>query len=357
MLKILKGVTYYEKLSPYNCVACSFVALILLFQLSPPLANAESYRLAQDNNVFEPSIVEYSGENYEIIRSYNLSDGKLTNQETKSLLLQLGMGAKFIENMSYETINYLSTCESIVTNTSYIKTDESGITYLPKDTALKEAIELSQIQNAILSSCKDVDLFTANPANDIYRAFFDTSYISLTHTVAYDGNAEYTFITSAIWLTMPLYRNFDSLGSCAMGCTVVPGSQYGYFLYVTNYYANGELISTEDYFENITNYGNAVNGNWYGSAGYFCLPSNELSSSVRFNDFCAYYQYTGHVHDPESAKWINSVGSYEHTTAGLVIAPGISIEFGGSTTATIVLNVFVASEMYPAEVEFYYTPD
>ncbi len=352
--------------------SCRFIislslSLVLFFRLLTPVASAEITN-SSDANVSNFGVVESIGDNYEIIRTYekqhsstpySLRNTDLTLSETELLLQELGMDPRFIKHMSTEKLQFLASCETITTYTSYTKNNDSGVTYLPEATALQESAELKQLQINEFEKNTNLSRSTESAATNPIKDFYNDSYMSLSHTVAYDGDATYLFITDAIWLTMPLYRAIDSLGSCAMGCTVTPGSQSGYYLYSGRFYANGELIHTEDEFKNITTYGNAINGNWYGSAGSFDLPDNAIDNSVMFVDFCARFDYYGHVHDPDSSKWINSVGTYEHTTLGVVLNQAMNIEVAKHplVSATIGLDSIASSEVRAVELEIYYTPD
>ncbi len=109
----------------------------------------------------------------------------------------------------------------------------------------------------------------------------------------------------------------------------------------------------------ITNKKNAVNGNWYGSAGIFNLPNDPGGSggtSVMHTDLKAYYEYQGHVSEPNTESYFNTVGTYSHATIGLSVSPSISIDTSGSASASIGLSIFADTDTRNAEREIHYIP-
>ena len=82
-----------------------------------------------------------------------------------------------------------------------------------------------------------------------------TSYMKLTHTVAYYGDALYGFSTDAIWLTMPYWQQTDSIGSCAPTLAIDNDTRSGQITYVKKYSnsTTGETY-TQTYSQDITRF-------------------------------------------------------------------------------------------------------
>lgn len=168
-----------------------------------------------------------------------------------------------------------------------------------------------------------------------------------------------TGIVGATWLTMPFFRVYDSIGSCAMNGTVTPNTSSGKFWYTTKTFNMGNVSSIPSGNITITNRTNKTNGNWYGSAGIFNLPNDPGGSAgitVMHTDLKAYYEYKGHVTQPTIASYFNTVGTYSHATIGLSVSPSISIDTSGTASASISLSLFADTDVRNAEREIYHRP-
>ena len=188
---------------------------------------------------------------------------------------------------------------------------------------------------------------------------FEDSYMKITHSAINQGNGSYKFTVNATWLTMPFFRGYDSIGSCAMNGTVTPNTSSGKYWYTTKTYYLGKVTSTPSGNITITNKSNAVNGNWYGSAGIFNLPNDPGSSNgttVLHTDLKAYYEYKGHVSKPKAESYFNTVGTYSHATVGISFSPSISIDTTGTASASIGLSLFADKDVRNAEREIHYRP-
>lgn len=320
--------------------------------------------VVQDGYSF--SITEKITAEYAVVRTFYNDDSSTRSatdlNKTKALLISLGMKEKAVSKLTTETLQDFADSSYIVVSTSYTKFDEeAGVsTAVSKTTALaeasaiqaaKESAFIQNAQNALTRGLKDNE-------SDVPGEFID-SYMEITHAAAYQGEGLYLFTVDATWLTMPFFRGYDSIGSCAMNGTVTPNTRSGYYSYDTLMVDSlGRITRSSTGDLNITNKQNDTNGNWYGSAGIVNLPNDAASeySSIMHSNFEAHYQYKGHVNYPELMSWFNSVGTYDHATIGISFSPSVSIEVGGNVSASIGLNIFASVDSRPAEIEINHIP-
>ena len=178
-----------------------------------------------------------------------------------------------------------------------------------------------------------------------------TSYMKLTHTVAYYGDALYGFSTDAIWLTMPYWQQTDSIGSCAPTLAIDNDTRSGQITYVKKYSnsTTGETY-TQTYSQDITRFKNAQNGDWYGSVGIFTFPYGGVydDTTVTCISLRAHYEFE---------TYFNSVGTYCHRRGFNVADPSISISLGNVVSATIGFGSLLADDNISAELLLHYIPD
>ncbi len=232
----------------------------------------------------------------------------LTNDlnKTKALLVSLGMDEDSVNELYTDTLYTFADSLNIWVTTTYTKYDEENNTSTPVSESVAKA-EASKFQSEYESSLREMSQNISNFSTNIKKAaksaVYKDSYMKVTHAVAYKGSGSYLFSVNAEWLTMPIFRGYDSIGSCAMNCTVTPNTAKGYYSYkttVVDKFGHNTINSNKI---TITNKQNAVKGNWYGSAGIFNLPNNGSSSqsSVTHTGLKAHYEYKGHISQPKKA--------------------------------------------------------
>lgn len=157
------------------------------------------------------------------------------------------------------------------------------MTYLPKEVALNAASELSAQQyeyfsNRSYPSVPRISTFGSMPnESDVPGEFLD-SYMEIAHTAAHKRSGKYLFTTDATWLTMPLFRNYDSIGSCAMDCTVTPNTAKGTVSYDIAYVMAETTYDSDE--EPISDIQTKTPNGWAGVAGIFDLPDNVVTDYV-----------------------------------------------------------------------------
>lgn len=303
--------------------------------------------------------------NYQTIRTFRHSktmtgvDGDVLNDagegmEFEALLTALGWEKEFIDGLSPETRATYAEAQEIVTTVSYIKDDGQGnMSYLSEEAALREvALKEVAIQRAASMG------ITA--ASDVSESFED-SYMRVVHTAVHKGSGRYLFSTMATWLTMPTFRLKDAIGSCAPTLAIDNNTRSGWYSYraVTNIFPTGE--HTDGIIKNsITNVQNAINGDWYGSAGVFQLPNNyaDQYSSATYTELRAYYEFEAELRYRDLATSFNSIGTYAHKRISVGIEPSVSISFDGKPSASISLGVSLTSpeDRRSAELLIHYDP-
>lgn len=317
-------------------------------------------------NGYSFDITEKTDNNYSIIRTYtkDIANNKSSKDldETKALLVSLGMDEDSVDELYTDTLYTFADSLNIGVTTTYTKYDEENNTSTPVSESVAKA-EASKFQSEYESSLREMSQNISNFSTNIKKAaksaVYKDSYMKVTHAVAYKGSGSYLFSVNTEWLTMPIFRGRDSIGSCAMNCTVTPNTAKGYYSYKTTTADNlGHVRTTNSGKVEIKDKQNAVNGNWYGSAGMFNLPSNYSSSQLtsKHTELKAHYEYKGHISDPDQANWFNTVGTYNHTTVGISYNASVEIKLNGKVSATIGLNVLAATKSRSAELEIYYKP-
>lgn len=287
-----------------------------------------------------------------VIRSFRRSsvarmasdDGVAVREQTKKLLLELGMEQDSIDNLTTNELAYFESGTEITTAVSYCKVDVNGnTTYISEAEALQEA--------AILNSVA--------AANGTTQDYTEDSYMRVYTAATYLGSARYHFTTDARWLTMPLFRGQDAIGAAALNCTVTPNTAEGYYSYD---YINtsGGKVSTGSSgklsFKSIQTASDT--NNFYGAAGILKLPvdaSDGAGGSFINHNLFAHFSYESHVFYPTLETWFNMTGSYIHTTIGLQTTPSLSISSKG-VSGSISLKIVSLTESRNVPLEVHYIP-
>lgn len=289
--------------------------------------------------------------------------------ETKTLLLALGMEQDFVDALSDDKLEKYAASKQMTAVTAYTKTDENGnVTFISESEAVREAAiinaaekdngeavllapklqseiggsylsfaerGISKIKNSISVPAGGTVQTRKNNGNKV----FQDSYMRIFFLVSYMGDGYYFYSTTATWLTMPFFRGKDSIGSCAQDCVINNGTRSGWYSYDETY-VNFNQVSNTTRKEtlNSSNYKNAVNGSWDGSAAIVNLPTDSSSNytSVTYNNFKAYYSYEASVKYPKEASRFNATAAYDHATVRIIItSPSISIDLKGNASASI----------------------
>lgn len=333
-------------------VISSIIALCLIMSSSVFTFASEieeSYKIVKSNNNVQ---IKEKIINNKITRvlTRNINENILNSEdnsfaETKKLLLELGMERDFIDNLSQKDLEEYSKSTQMIGSVSYSKVNQNGdVEYISEAQALSESSAINQqLENQIQPLAQDT---------------YEDSYMRVFYLVTYLGNGKYKFSTDARWLTMPLIRSTDSLGSCAQNTTVTNSTRSGWYEYDIEQYINGKTTTTHSRkTASSSSFKNAVNGNWYGSVVLLNLPNNQSDAytSTIYENYKAHYEYTGSVNYPSLESRFNTSGTYDHATIGFSITPSISIGISG-TDASIGLDITGKHDSRSVELEIIYTP-
>lgn len=262
-----------------------------------------------------------------------------TEEQTKDILLELGMERIAAENLSDDEMESLINSSTITATTSYIKVDESGnISYVSEEEAIYEAAKIQ------------AKSYVAQDTNE-------DSYMRVWHALSYLGNAYYQVITDARWLNMPYWRSTDAIGACVQFLTITNNTQEGYYSYDTTTVTTTSNSKKSSGNIKITNIKSASDGNFYGCAGLFNLPKDTDTSSktVTHSNLFAHFSYKGHMNFPDTKTYFNSAGTYIHVQVGVQIAPSLTVTANG-TTGAIGLTTSYVQEPRTVPLEILYVP-
>ena len=293
--------------------------------------------------------------NHQVIRSYTLTDEDHptarsvptdTADRTKALLLAMGWDQEMVDSLSPDDLQDYASCEQITTTVSYVKENAQGdITYISEQEAISGSTALSERPEEV----SDVTY---------------TSYMRLTHTVTHYGEAYYRFATDAYWMTMPLNRLKDAIGSCAPTLAIDSSSRYGYYTCNREYY---DFLLGDSFEDTITGTLTPVtgtpNGDWYGSAATFSLPRDVVADpsygeyiTALYSDLRVHYEYKAYLRYSDQETNFNSVGTYSHAKIAPAFSPSISIDLGGGVSASIGLSAGISQDRVSVELLLHYVP-
>lgn len=190
----------------------------------------------------------------------------------------------------------------------------------------------------------------------------EDSYMRLFFMAQHQGNGEYKFSTDARWLTMPTFRDTDSLGSIAQICTVTPDTESAYMTYdYLEVNSVGDIVeSLNDEYTTLYEIDTASSGAFYGAAVVFDLPNDyeggPYSMMLRqYSDVKVHFEYEGKLQTTTIPQNFNTNGSYSHSYVTIGVNPGVSIDLGG-IHPSIGINAVIDQERRTVPLEINYTP-
>ena len=331
--------------------------------------NVHEKTIVIDHNIFP--ITEHIDNSLTITRTYK-SDTQTSNKvksvaTTKSLLVALGMSEDKVNKLPADTLNSFAESDEISVSVSYSRFNAASneLTYLSKEVALDAASDLSAQQYEYFFNRKnqpisEISPYGSMPNQSNENGKFLDSYMEITHTVSHQGSGKFLFVTDATWLTMPLFRSYDSIGSCAMDCTVTPNTAKGNISYDMAYVMAGHNTTYGSDSEPITDIQTKTTNGWAGVAGIFDMPDNVVTDSVGgvdiiFSNVHAHIEYTGHTVSPGEPRWFNSIATYDHSIFNLSTTyPSIGINFKGDVAASIGIALSKSTDTRNAVLEKYY---
>ncbi len=344
-----------------KCISLIVSLLIVLHCGIPCIASEKTARDVKMKQYGAVIVEEYEDDNNRIIRKYE-NNGELINpngdinlDNVKSLLFSFGLDEKNVSKLNEDDFWAIAEGKDIIAVTSYTKTDKCGnVTYVSEAEAMNAAAIAEEKKNILIHNIE-----SGLQNRDGYYDELADSYMQVVYTITNYGGGVYLHTIDARWLTMPYYRSMDSLGACATETALVNNTQYGYYYYDSYIYSGSSGSNSVAFYYINNDYGNPINGNWYGSAGYFDLPDDVFDTGYTaiYSDFRARYQFKTSVVHPTLQTVYNAVGSYTHTRISISFSPSITISFPGTVSASAGINVSWADpEIRGIPITVYYNP-
>ena len=331
-------------------------AVFFVFSPLPVFAHQPDYSFVSPQESPQNVITEYIDENQSIVRTYNRSETNRialadieepTRQELTELLIELGYDEDAIPLITEEEWAMYASSPSIMSVTTYQKSDQLG-----NVTIVSEEEALSAAESAHIS-----------PADTDVRY---SEYIKLVLLVIETTNEPggYYFTASARWLTLPLLRTYCSIGIVAKPFSYTPSSRTGQYYYcsTTTNHITGEVTyltrdDTLTYLDssNITSVN--TDGGWSGYGFAYPLypdTANDVYTEV-CTDLYVQIKYSGFVVNPAAETYFNVHASHVRSRVVIVVTPSITADPSGSTPS-IGIGFDDDYQITPAELQIHYTP-
>lgn len=157
-----------------RCISFILVTLLLCAMCATVSADESSIVQTFTDSNYGFSTTAYTDSEGRIIRKYVSQEPtnkpalqsysspatytEINQEKTKAILLSLGMGQEFIDQLSSETLAKFSASQEITGISSYIKTDAEGNTSIvPESLALQESARINAI-NATANTVSTMDI-------------------------------------------------------------------------------------------------------------------------------------------------------------------------------------------------------
>lgn len=344
-------------------ILAAILCLSMVFSLLIPACAFEdipsTHIITLDNGL---EVTETTTPENQIIRTFennipvlfsasNTQSTSISTTDIEKVLLALGFIEEEIENMSDADLSLYASCPRIQVSSSYCAVAPDGsVSPITKEQAI-QGIDTAN------------NLATQNDASESGEVTTSYMYLYFTAIDLNDGNGSFRFGTTAQWLTMPIFRGRDALGSCAQLFTVTPGTQQGFYSYIKETYTNNVLTSTLTNSQTRTSLGsssfkNATDGTFYGTGAFFRLGEdiNAEPLSVKYKNYIIHVQHDGKVNHPDLRNNLNATGTYIHTTIHFSIEPSLTIDTSRTVGGALGVSATLFPEPLDIPLEINYVP-
>lgn len=321
----------------------SLLLAILLNMVTPAFASSHnSISPEVCNDAYNFSYHEERCADGKIIRKYNRREVNMSQEQTKTLLKDLGMNKSFIDELSPESLSKCTQAESIISVITYTRTNIDGnIEVVDQQTAMDAVAAYSIGNDKIEQENGYLD------GGNVTHGDFKDSYMEICFMIFYMGDALYHFTVDATWLTEPFFRGWDSIGMSATHISIHNSTRSGWLRY-DKYFQYTSLSSSDISEDTITipfsdSIQNRTNGNWYGSGATFNLPDDNyfsdssLTQILSYSNFKAHYEFDATIDTPTLTVVFNATASYDHSLISIDSSPSLTI--GVSGVDAIILDV------------------
>lgn len=335
---------------------CAFLTLALAMMtfVCPVFAVSDSNQMAIESEI--SSNASFSMRKADGVVVYTVRRGEVSDIseimshnffETKRELSMIGMEDDEIDGLTYAELVKYATSDNIIASVSYIKTAADGKQeHISEEQAIRES-----------KAANSGDTEKQNQKTD--------EYMRIWHCVTHLGDGLMFFQSSARWLTMPVYRGVDSLGSCASYCSII-GDGVGYPItayveYDCAVYSGipGDYHIDEDYRDDYEGgFSILTDGSFYGSGFTFNLPNDvyeDGSPRLLYSDFVARFSYYGHVSIVNQEIYFNSKANYSHSYIYIGATPSINFTDDDHTIG-LDFSIVGTKEDRNTFLEFHYVP-
>ena len=330
-----------------------FLTIVMVLGVTVPMHSMDTQAQLLDEIVGTSMLFEVDGFMFEITESvdnyYRVTrtlerDASLLARadhadlaEARAALYALGMQPIHIELMPEDELMVIATSPLMSATISYIEEDEQGNTrYVSGDYAVMQAAQINahvfEQMDALASDELSIAPMLRPTPPEVIGG---TSYIRIYHLVTRMANPmQYMFHSQAIWLSMPTFRNFGSLGSIASQMEFIVGSGRG-LVHYNRHFANTVDFNVRDIPASDLS-GPVPYHGWVGGGAVFRLPRDTTSDAFPFwyTNFGATYSFRGQL--PQSVSVFTSRATYTHRTVNISLSPSI---FASTTGVGVSLGI------------------
>lgn len=323
------------------------LALTMVLVMSSPVLALETPGVISTAT----GITEFTDAQQRTIRTFDVASAEfktaapaVRNQQVKQVLREMGMDAEAAEKLTPAKLDKISNAEAIQSVSSYIKVDENrNVTYISEAQALQEVAALKAKQAATRASNPDEE--------DDY----EDSYMYLWHGLIDEGNAKFTLMTEATWLTMPRYRGTDVIGSSGQEMAIDPDSMEGYYNY-ESIINSTDSSTSRDYTISENDFDVVSNGTFSGTGASIDLPKDVYigsGASILYTGYFVHVEHVAYLRDPDNSTNFNTTGSYVHNWSNTYFSPSISISANG-VSGSLSINSEDETEVRSVVLLYYY---
>ena len=282
-------------------------------------------RQEQDINVFEEAAIIL-----EALGFSQLTIDTLTEEQARNIAFDTQLEVA----ITYSTQNALGNDVYLTPDRAYDIAEREN----NNEIASESLLPLSPLESMQLSGL--ITPFGNTPIRLAERNI-NFGVMTVRHFINRDirDHARLTFFTEMRWLSPPLHRRNDSLGSVASHISICHNSEMSlWFTYTRNNMHGNTLISSQNFARQGTIQTRSYH-QFRGVAGIFrfpyniyrdCMISGAPGNNVRHSNLTALLTWTGYVSQPSVTRTFESVGSHYHdnTLLPTLLPSNISISIG-----------------------------
>jgi len=296
------------------CVMMLFTVVVSTDVADASATEGEGVMIRVSVDGYEFSLMERIDDDYNIVRifvrEHALTPCEFSVTEARALMYALGKNEHMIAKMSDEELADIATSAFIMAATAFMEEDEHGnVRNVPRDFAIQQA----EFYNALeLEQIMQFQLYGVAPTHTRNHGHIQVTHIAsqLAHLID-----DYIFRASATWLSMPIFRNWGSVGSVAQTVALHHVQPLNY-TFIREEFMGGVLINSR-IIMGMPRFEWATDGDLSGVAAVFSLPddTSNRTNVIRNRNFTASSQHRATQRHPGTP--FNSRATYTHRTVNL----------------------------------------